>query len=329
MNDSFILRDRKWRETNERITLSSNAMLSENSKGRLSHEEHDEFRTIFERDRDRIIHSKAFRRLKHKTQVFINPDGDHFITRMTHTLNVTQVGRSISKTLGLNPDLTEAICLGHDVGHSPFGHTGEEILNEMHPNGWSHSENSVKIFSKIENLNLSVETIDGIEKHPWRYTEKPSTQEGMICRFADRIAYLSHDVEDALRANVIKISDIPNKITKELGTPGKQWINSLISGIFKASNSNELVMDSEIGEIMNELREFMFENVYLRKETNDQRKECKNIVQGTKEILHKGEDLTPDQALDYVRLWNTSYLISDDLKEGVLAFLEKRDPDFN
>ena len=279
MNDSFILRDRKWRETNERITLSSNAMLSENSKGRLSHEEHDEFRTIFERDRDRIIHSKAFRRLKHKTQVFINPDGDHFITRMTHTLNVTQVGRSISKTLGLNPDLTEAICLGHDVGHSPFGHTGEEILNEMHPNGWSHSENSVKIFSKIENLNLSVETIDGIEKHPWRYTEKPSTQEGMICRFADRIAYLSHDVEDALRANVIKISDIPNKITKELGTPGKQWINSLISGIFKASNSNELIMDSEIGEIMNELREFMFENVYLRKETNDQRKECKNIVQ--------------------------------------------------
>ena len=153
MNDSFILRDRKWRETNERITLSSNAMLSENSKGRLSNEGHDEFRTIFERDRDRIIHSKAFRRLKHKTQVFINPDGDHFITRMTHTLNVTQVGRSIAKTLGLNPDLTEAICLGHDVGHSPFGHTGEDILNEMHPKGWSHSENSVKIFSKIENLN--------------------------------------------------------------------------------------------------------------------------------------------------------------------------------
>lgn len=320
MNDSFILRDRKWRETNERITLSSNAMLSENSKGRLSHEEHDEFRTIFERDRDRIIHSKAFRRLKHKTQVFINPDGDHFITRMTHTLNVTQVGRSISKTLGLNPDLTEAICLGHDVGHSPFGHTGEEILNEMHPNGWSHSENSVKIFSKIENLNLSVETIDGIEKHPWRYTEKPSTQEGMICRFADRIAYLSHDVEDALRANVIKISDIPNKITKELGTPGKQWINSLISGIFKASNSNELVMDSEIGEIMNELREFMFENVYLRKETNDQRKECKNIVQTLVEYFIENKNELPknyiqseddiENSIDYVAGMTDRFAIS-------------------
>ena len=320
MNDSFILRDRKWRETNERITLSSNAMLSENSKGRLSHEEHDEFRTIFERDRDRIIHSKAFRRLKHKTQVFINPDGDHFITRMTHTLNVTQVGRSISKTLGLNPDLTEAICLGHDVGHSPFGHTGEEILNEMHPNGWSHSENSVKIFSKIENLNLSVETIDGIEKHPWRYTEKPSTQEGMICRFADRIAYLSHDVEDALRANVIKISDIPNKITKELGTPGKKWINSLISGIFKASNSNELIMDSEIGEIMNELREFMFENVYLRKETNDQRKECKNIVQTLVEYFMENKNELPknyiqseddiENSIDYVAGMTDRFAIS-------------------
>ena len=320
MNDSFILRDRKWRETNERITLSSNAMLSENSKGRLSHEEHDEFRTIFERDRDRIIHSKAFRRLKHKTQVFINPDGDHFITRMTHTLNVTQVGRSISKTLGLNPDLTEAICLGHDVGHSPFGHTGEEILNEMHPDGWSHSENSVKIFSKIENLNLSVETIDGIEKHPWRYTEKPSTQEGMICRFADRIAYLSHDVEDALRANVIKISDVPNKITKELGTPGKQWINSLISGIFKASNSNELVMDSEIGEIMNELREFMFENVYLRKETNDQRKECKNIVQTLVEYFIENKNELPknyiqseddiENSIDYVAGMTDRFAIS-------------------
>ena len=320
MNDSFILRDRKWRETNERITLSSNAMLSENSKGRLSHEEHDEFRTIFERDRDRIIHSKAIRRLKHKTQVFINPDGDHFITRMTHTLNVTQVGRSISKTLGLNPDLTEAICLGHDVGHSPFGHTGEEILNEMHPNGWSHSENSVKIFSKIENLNLSVETIDGIEKHPWRYTEKPSTQEGMICRFADRIAYLSHDVEDALRANVIKISDIPNKITKELGTPGKQWINSLISGIFKASNSNELIMDSEIGEIKNELREFMFENVYLRKETNDQRKECKNIVQTLVEYFIENKNELPknyiqseddiENSIDYVAGMTDRFAIS-------------------
>ena len=172
MNDSFILRDRKWRETNERVTLSSYAMLSEESKGRFKKEDQDPFRTVFERDRDRIIHSKTFRRLKHKTQVFINPDGDHFITRMTHTLNVTQIGRSIAKTLGLNPDLTEAICLGHDVGHSPFGHTGEEVLNDMLDGGWSHSENSVKMLSIIEPLNLTKETINGIEKHPWKYETK-------------------------------------------------------------------------------------------------------------------------------------------------------------
>ena len=135
MNDSFILRDRLWREANERITLSSYAALSEKSKGRTNPEAQDMFRTVYERDRDRIIHSKAFRRLKHKTQVFINPDGDHFITRMTHTLQVTQVGRSIAKTMGLNPDLTEAICMGHDVGHSPFGHTGEDALDELHPSG--------------------------------------------------------------------------------------------------------------------------------------------------------------------------------------------------
>ena len=209
MNDSFILRDRIWREQNEHVTLSSNATFASKSLGRYLDEESDTFRTCFERDRDRIIHSKTFRRLKHKTQVFINPDGDHFITRMTHTLNVTQIGRSIAKTLGLNPDLTEAICLGHDVGHSPFGHTGEDVLNEMLDGGWSHSENSVRMLSVIEPLNLTKETINGIEKHPWRYKEPPFSPEGLICRFADRIAYLSHDVEDAIRAGVLRESDIP------------------------------------------------------------------------------------------------------------------------
>ena len=163
MNDSFILRDRKWREQNERVTLSSYATFSGDSKGRSKEEPEDTFRTCFERDRDRIIHSKTFRRLKHKTQVFINPDGDHFITRMTHTLNVTQIGRSIAKTLGFNTDLTEAICLGHDVGHSPFGHTGEEVLNKILDGGWTHSENSVRMLSVIEPLNLTKETINGIK----------------------------------------------------------------------------------------------------------------------------------------------------------------------
>ena len=188
MNDSFILRDRVWREQNERVTLSSNATFASNSSGRYVDEEPDAFRTCFERDRDRIIHSKTFRRLKHKTQVFINPDGDHFITRMTHTLNVTQIGRSIAKTLGLNPDLTEAICLGHDVGHSPFGHTGEDVLNEMLDGGWSHSENSVRMLTVIEPLNLTKETINGIEKHPWRY-EEPDAFRTCFERDRDRIIH--------------------------------------------------------------------------------------------------------------------------------------------
>ena len=310
MNDSFILRDRNWRETNERVTLSSNATFSDNSKGREVYEDPDLFRTVFEKDRDRIIHSKAFRRLKHKTQVFINPDGDHFITRMTHTLQVTQIGRSISKTLGLNPDLTEAICLGHDVGHSPFGHTGEDVLNEILEGGWSHSENSVKIFTKTEPLNLSHETLNGIKFHPWKYEEPPETPEAMVCRFSDRIAYLTHDVEDALRADVLSENDIPKKIINLLGSPGKQWINNLISGVFKASTNKGIAMDSEILECMNELREFMFEKVYLREETMEERIKAKEIVENLVLNFEKNPDLLPEQyrtdqtnlenAVDYV-----------------------------
>jgi len=294
MNDSFILRDRIWREQNEHVTLSSNATFASKSLGRYLDEEPDTFRTCFERDRDRIIHSKTFRRLKHKTQVFINPDGDHFITRMTHTLNVTQIGRSIAKTLGLNPDLTEAICLGHDVGHSPFGHTGEDVLNEILDGGWSHSENSVRMLSVIEPLNLTKETINGIEKHPWRYKEPPFSPEGLICRFADRIAYLSHDVEDAIRAGVLRESDIPKSITSVLGSPGKTWINSLISGVFKASSGGSLQMDDEILKVMHELREFMFDKVYLREETLAQRSEAKNIVEALVVYYEKNPDKLPE-----------------------------------
>ena len=294
MNDSFILRDRVWREQNERVTLSNNATFASNSLGRYLDEEPDAFRTCFERDRDRIIHSKTFRRLKHKTQVFINPDGDHFITRMTHTLNVTQIGRSIAKTLGLNPDLTEAICLGHDVGHSPFGHTGEDVLNDMLDGGWSHSENSVRMLSIIEPLNLTKETINGIEKHPWRYKEPPFSPEGLICRFADRIAYLSHDVEDAIRAEILKESDIPKSITSVLGSPGKTWINSLISGVFKASAGGILQMDDDILKVMHELREFMFDKVYLREETLAQRSKAKNIVESLVVYFEKNPDKLPE-----------------------------------
>ena len=292
------------------IDKLSNLAVPKLSKGRFFKEKKTNLRNDFQRDRDRIIHSTAFRRLKHKTQVFINPDGDHFITRMTHTLNVTQIGRSIAKTLGLNPDLTEAICLGHDVGHSPFGHTGEEVLNDMLDGGWSHSENSVKMLSIIEPLNLTKETINGIEKHPWKYEEPPFTNEGLICRYADRIAYLSHDVEDAIRAGVLNESEIPKSITSELGSPGKTWINSLISGIFKASSEGNLRMDDEILNIMNNLREFMFEKVYLRDETRKERAEAKKVVEKLVSNFTNNPNLLPEQyrttqselenAVDYV-----------------------------
>ena len=319
MNDSFILRDRIWREQNERVTLSSIATLAETTEGREDKEEKDTFRTDFERDRDRIIHSKSFRRLKHKTQVFINPDGDHYITRMTHTLQVTQVGRSIAKTLGLNPDLTEAICLGHDVGHSPFGHTGEDVLNELLDGGWSHSENSVKIFSSIEPLNLTIETLNGIRFHPWKYEEAPKTPEGMICRFSDRIAYLTHDVEDAIRAGVLLEKDIPKGITKVLGSPGKQWVNNLIAGVFKASNSGKIDMDEEVLKCMNELRDFMFEKVYLREETKEERIKAKSIIEKLVYTFEKDPSLLPENyhndqsnlenAIDYVAGMTDRYAI--------------------
>ena len=319
MNDSFILRDRIWREQNERVTLSSIATLAETTEGREDKEEKDTFRTDFERDRDRITHSKSFRRLKHKTQVFINPDGDHYITRMTHTLQVTQVGRSIAKTLGLNPDLTEAICLGHDVGHSPFGHTGEDVLNELLDGGWSHSENSVKIFSSIEPLNLTVETLNGIRFHPWKYEEPPKTPEGMVCRFSDRIAYLTHDVEDAIRAGVLSEKDIPKGVTKVLGSPGKQWVNNLIAGIFKASNSGKIDMDEEVLKCMNELRDFMFDKVYLREETKEERIKAKSIIEKLVYTFEKDPSLLPENylndqsnlenAIDYVAGMTDRYAI--------------------
>jgi dGTPase len=319
MNDSFILRDRIWREQNERVTLSSIATLAEKSQGREEEEEKDAFRTAFERDRDRIIHSKSFRRLQHKTQVFINPDDDHYITRMTHTLQVTQVGRSIARTLGLNPDLTEAICLGHDVGHSPFGHTGEDVLNDMLDGGWSHSENSVKIFNSIEPLNLSFETLNGIKFHPWKYKESPQTPEGMVCRFSDRIAYLTHDIEDAIRAGILTEKDIPLNIINTIGSPGKQWINSFVAGIFKASDSSKIDMDKEILECMNELRQFMFERVYAREETKKERLNAKNIIEKLVLTFEKDSSLLPmnyqnnqsdiENAVDYVAGMTDRYAI--------------------
>jgi dGTPase len=275
----MLKRTRSERERLEHDLLANEATKSDQSAGREEDEGPDEFRTAFERDRDRIIHSKAFRRLKHKTQVFLNPEGDHFVTRMTHTLQVNQVGRAMARALGLNEDLTEAICLGHDVGHSPFGHTGEEALSPFVDGGWLHSAHGVRTLSVIEPQNLSVEVLDGIRAHSWRIDPPPQTPEGALCRFADRIAYLTHDVADALRANVIEYHDIPTRALTTFGATAREWIGSLATSVIEASHRAAAVrMEESHLEAMEELRGFMFERVYLSPESEAQKQKAIVVI---------------------------------------------------
>jgi dGTPase len=244
-------------------------------------EEPDPWRTVFERDRDRVLHSKAFRRLKHKTQVFINPEGDHYVTRLTHTLQVTQIGGSIARFLSLSDTLTEAICLGHDVGHSPFGHTGEDALSEFVEGEWMHSDQSVRIFERLEPLNLTFEVLDGIRAHPWKVEQPPQTSEGMIVRYADRIAYLAHDALDAIRAEVLAPDEFPAAALRTLGEPGPEWITAMIDSVVGESmRADTIRMSPQTLDVMQELRDFMFERVYLREEMETQRLRAKEIVRG-------------------------------------------------
>ncbi|MGH8912901.1 MAG: HD domain-containing protein [Acidimicrobiia bacterium] len=276
----MLRRARPERERLEHELLATEATKSDESRGRAEPEEPDEFRTAFERDRDRIVHTKAFRRLKHKTQVFLNPDGDHFVTRMTHTIQVNQVGRAMARALGLNEDLTEAICLGHDVGHSPFGHTGEEALSPFAEGGWLHSAHGVRTLSLLEPQNLSVEVLDGIRAHSWRIDPPPQTPEGGLCRFADRIAYLTHDVADALRANVLEYHQIPTRVLTTFGATSREWIGSLATAVIEASHrSGQVEMDPHHQEVMEELREFMFTRVYLTPESESQKLKAVMVIQ--------------------------------------------------
>jgi dGTPase len=295
--DGMLRRARPERERLEHQLLAPAAAKSDESAGRADPEEPDEFRTEFERDRDRIVHTKAFRRLKHKTQVFLNPDGDHFVTRMTHTIQVNQVGRAMARALGLNEDLTEAICLGHDVGHSPFGHTGEEALSPLVGDAWLHSAHGVRTLSLIEPQNLSEEVLDGIRAHSWRIDPPPSTQEGMLCRFADRIAYLTHDVGDALRADVIAYHDIPTRVLITLGATSREWIGSLATSVIEASHqAGEVTMGPDHIEVMAELREFMFERVYLSPESESQKQKAIMVIQDLVRYFEANPAEVPDSA---------------------------------
>ena len=249
---------------NEKIILCENAMFSQDSKGRAVCEEECSLRTAFQRDRDRIIHSKAFRRLKHKTQVFLAPEGDHYRTRLTHTLEVSQVARTIARALRLNEDLTEAIALGHDLGHTPFGHAGERLLDRVFSGGFKHYEQSLRVVERLERdgrgLNLTYEVRNGILCHTRGV--QAETLEGRVVRIADKIAYLNHDIDDAIRAKVLGADDIPEEVKKGLGGRLSERIDSMVASVVNNSG-DDIKMDSKTEECFNLLHSFMFEQVYL------------------------------------------------------------------
>lgn len=260
----------------EEETLSKFACLSKNSLGRDIKERECELRTVFQRDRDRIIHCKAFRRLKHKTQVFLIPEGDHYRTRLTHTLEVSQIARTIAKSLRLNEDLTEAIALGHDLGHTPFGHAGEHVLNDLLPGGFEHCKQSVRIVEILENngkgLNLTKEVRDGILNH--RTSGKPKTMEGKIVRVADKIAYINHDIDDAITARVMKEAEIPLEITDVIGNSVKKRIDFLIKDIvYNSKDKNDIILSNDVEKAVSDLRKWLFENIY----NNDNKKNIAKV----------------------------------------------------
>lgn len=251
-------------ENIEEKILSPFAVLSKNSKGRKKEDEVCDLRTAFQVDRGRIIHCKSFRRLKHKTQVFIAPEKDHYRTRLTHTLEVSQIARNISRALLLNEDLTESIALGHDLGHTPFGHSGESVLNEIVPGGFSHFKQSIRIAEKLEKdgkgLNLTYEVLDGILNHakgPW-----PETLEGQVVRFADRIAYINHDIDDAIRGHILTLSQLPQDALRILGIESKFRIDSIMCSIINSSSNGQIKMSDDVDYAFKKLHKFMYENVY-------------------------------------------------------------------
>lgn len=265
----------------EQEMLSPYAALSAHTKGRKRPEEECELRTPYQRDRDRIIHCKSFRRLKHKTQVFLSPEGDHYRTRLTHTLEVSQIARTIARALRLNEDLTEAVALAHDLGHTPFGHAGERALNALLPNGFRHYEQSVRVVDRLEKdgrgLNLTYEVKNGILCHTCGL--EAETAEGRIIRWADKIAYMNHDIDDAIRAGVLCEADIPAGITSVLGDSKTKRITALIRSVVENSREGEIGMDGRTFRAYEELSEFMYASVYLNEYAKKEEKKVPHIIQ--------------------------------------------------
>jgi dGTPase len=301
-------------EARERTQLSAHAAKSADSKGRVRHEPPDPIRPVFQRDRDRIIHSKAFRRLKHKTQVFFAPTGDHYRTRLTHTLEVSQIARSIAKVLRLNEELTEAIALGHDLGHPPFGHAGERVIDALMPGGFRHYEQSLRIVDVLEHgrqgLNLTWEVRDGIARHSKGKNGLPigappehraSTMEGQIARVADIVAYVNHDIDDAMRAGILQDGDLPAEAIQVLGTNSSQRINTMVTDAVTetlGADLSEVRMTEAVLKATLDLRSFLFEAVYENPRATSEFEKASGILGGLWEkVRHR-----PEQFLDPVTI---------------------------
>lgn len=284
-------------ENREKEILSPYATLSTESVGREHKEEKCELRTDFQRDRDRVIHCKAFRRLKHKTQVFLSPESDHYRTRLTHTLEVAQIARTIARALRFNEDLTEAIALAHDLGHTPFGHAGERALNSIYPGGFTHFAQSVRVCRVIEKggkgLNLTHEVLDGIMHHT--RGEWPHTPEGKIVRFSDRIAYINHDIDDAITAGVFSEESIPLEIREVLGFKKSERINTLVKSLVENTEKDDVKMDERTLNAYENLHNFMYDTVYLNPVVKFEETKVDGIVNGIYDYLLKNPDKLDDE----------------------------------
>ena len=272
---------REEMEQRESDVLSKYASLSKNSKGRKVFEQPCEIRTEYQRDRDRIIHSKSFRRLKHKTQVFISPRGDHYRTRLTHTLEVAQISRTVARALKLNEDLTEAIALSHDLGHTPFGHAGESALNDLCPSGFKHYEQGLRVLSKLEKdgqgLNLTEEVLNGVLCHT--KGEQAFTAEGRVVRICDRVAYVNHDIEDAMRAGILNANKIPPEFINALGNRYSERINTMVMSLVENSFEGNIKMSDELEKIFTEIHSFMYTEVYLNKKSFSEEEKVPFIIE--------------------------------------------------
>lgn len=291
----------------ERTSLAPYAMHARDSRGRAVPEEPDQLRTCFMRDRDRIIHSKSFRRLKHKTQVYISPENDHYRTRLTHTLEVNQIAQTVGKALRLNSDLIEAIALGHDVGHTPFAHTGEEVLDRLLPEGFRHSENSIRILTRLEKgrmgpgLNLTWEVLDGIRHHGGFGSNQAlsATMEGQVVRYADKIAYVQHDIDDSIRAGVLTLEQIPRTYLEVLGYTHSQRITTLVLDLVTHSRARfaegnlEIGLSPEVDKALKGLRSFLFEEIYLGPVCMAERERAIHVIEYVFEFFRKRPEKLP------------------------------------